>query len=207
MNLLKQDHLLHSSSCNPSPNLLRRHNNCVWNSSSVKLTIMNMGSVRCNTVTGRVFQGPCPLRLQGLEVRWETHQPHYFLTHCSSWTARLFWTLDWEVFPKCHWLASNLHHVPCQKSSDGELNPYSKLIQIRDQKTLCKAHFNFDNPNHIWHLRREQNVRNTQTLFSENTRKLYSSFSNFYVKNTQVFQYRRVHVCSVNTIKQIHNKS
>lgn len=90
-------------------------------------------------------------------------------------------------------------------------NPYSKFRFVI--KTVGKAHFNSDNPNHIeYDIRKvgmEWNVRNTQKHFFLKTLENYiHPFQIFvYVKNTQVFQYRRVHVCRVNTIKQIHNKS
>jgi len=82
MNLLKQDHLLHSSSCSPSPNLLRRqtHNSCVENSSG-KLTIMNTGLGGCNTVLlGEYFKDHAPF-VQGLESG-EKLTTLFFLDSC-----------------------------------------------------------------------------------------------------------------------------
>ena len=87
MNLLKQDHLLHSSSCSPSPNLLRRqtYNNCVENSSG-KLTIMNTGLGGCNTVLlgGEYFKDHAPFVFRV----WSPvkNSP----PHCSSWTPASF---------------------------------------------------------------------------------------------------------------------
>lgn len=41
---------------------------------------MNSGLVGYNSVTGRVFHEPQPLRLQGVKVRWETHHTISSLT-------------------------------------------------------------------------------------------------------------------------------
>lgn len=82
-------------------------------------------------------------------------------------------------FPKMS--QTSYRSTPCTMPEERRSrNPYSKFRFVN--KTVGKAHFNSDNPNHIEYDIQKVGMeckKYTKTLFSENTRKLYSSFSNF----------------------------